>query len=487
MAEQLFTNNGDATMSGTLAQGGLSFTLGAGQGADFPAPAGGDYFLGTIYEKDGAGVETKLEVVKVTTRTADTLDIVRDFESMTGQVGGYAYDGNTTTVYFSLRYTAHAAGQVLQKQDNLAGLASAATARTNIGLGNVDNTSDANKPVSTAQAAADAAVLAAAQALVVGLWDDRGNFDASVNTYPTTGGSGTASAILKGDIWTVSVVATSGVLLGIAVGSTVRALVDTPGQTAGNWDVLNVGIGYVPENAANKDASGGYPGLTLFKLNLRNAANTITSWFTTAATVARTWTMPDKDGTVAMISDITGTNSGTNTGDETGARIATLHHAASAKSALVDADEIAGQDSAASFGLIRSTWANVKAFLKTYFDGLYQAIDAQLSSLVRQNSQSAAYTLVLGDSGKSIYHPSADTTARTWTIPANSSVAFPIGTAITFDNDNGAGVITIAITTDTMRLAGAGTTGSRTLAANGIATAIKNGTTSWKISGTGLT
>jgi len=92
---------------------------------------------------------------------------------------------------------------------------------------------------------------------------------------------------------------------------------------------------------------------------------------------------------------------------------------------------------------------------------------------IPQNSQSAAYTLVLADGGKHIFHPSADTTARTWTIPANSSVAFPIGTAVTFVNQNAAGAITIAITTDTMRLAGAGTTGSRTLAANGVATAIE--------------
>lgn len=106
---------------------------------------------------------------------------------------------------------------------------------------------------------------------------------------------------------------------------------------------------------------------------------------------------------------------------------------------------------------------------------------------IPQNSKSAAYTLVLTDSGKHIFHPSADTTARTFTIPANSSVAFPIGTAITFINQNGAGVITIAITTDTMRLAGAGTTGSRTLAANGVATAIKVTSTEWIISGTGLT
>ncbi len=107
--------------------------------------------------------------------------------------------------------------------------------------------------------------------------------------------------------------------------------------------------------------------------------------------------------------------------------------------------------------------------------------------LIPQNSKSAAYTLVMGDKGVHIFHPAADTTARTWTIPANASVAFPIGTAVTFINENGAGVITIAITTDTMRLAGPGTTGSRTLAANGIATAIKITSTAWLISGTGLT
>jgi hypothetical protein len=106
---------------------------------------------------------------------------------------------------------------------------------------------------------------------------------------------------------------------------------------------------------------------------------------------------------------------------------------------------------------------------------------------IPQNSQSAAYTLVLADSGKHILHPSADTTARTFTIPANSSVAYPVGTAITFINQNGAGVITIAITTDTMRLSPAGTTGSRTLAANGSATCIKITSTEWLISGSGLT
>lgn len=107
--------------------------------------------------------------------------------------------------------------------------------------------------------------------------------------------------------------------------------------------------------------------------------------------------------------------------------------------------------------------------------------------ILPQNSQSANYTLVLADSGKHILHPSADTTARTITIPANSSVAYPVGTAVTIINQNGAGALTIAITSDTMRLAGAGTTGNRTLAANGVATAIKITSTEWIISGTNLT
>lgn len=107
--------------------------------------------------------------------------------------------------------------------------------------------------------------------------------------------------------------------------------------------------------------------------------------------------------------------------------------------------------------------------------------------LIPQNSQSAPYTTVLADEGKHLLHPSADTTARKFTIDSNANVAYPVGTAITFVNQNSAGVLTIDITSDTMRLAGPGTTGLRTLAANGIATALKLTTTEWIISGTGLT
>jgi hypothetical protein len=46
--------------------------------------------------------------------------------------------------------------------------------------------------------------------------------------------------------------------------------------------------------------------------------------------------------------------------------------------------------------------------------------------------------------------------------------------------------LSIAITTDTMTLANSTTTGTRTLAQNGIATLTKVGTTNWLIAGTGL-
>jgi hypothetical protein len=133
-----------------------------------------------------------------------------------------------------------------------------------------------------------------------------------------------------------------------------------------------------------------------------------------------------------------------------------------------------------------ASWGSITGTLSTQTD-LQAALDAKASPGIAQNSQSTAYTLVLADANKHILHPSADTTARIMTIPANSSVAYPIGTALTFVNQNAAGILTIAITTDTMRLAGAGTTGSRTLAANGMATALKITSTEWIISGTSLT
>jgi len=93
-----------------------------------------------------------------------------------------------------------------------------------------------------------------------------------------------------------------------------------------------------------------------------------------------------------------------------------------------------------------------------------------------------AYPIVASDAGKHIY----STATRTVTIPANASIAMPIGSTLVFIAGSGA-TVTIAITSDTMYLAGPGTTGSRILAPFGMATAVKITATSWIISGNGLT
>lgn len=105
---------------------------------------------------------------------------------------------------------------------------------------------------------------------------------------------------------------------------------------------------------------------------------------------------------------------------------------------------------------------------------------------IPQNSQSAAYTTVLSDAGKHIYHPTTDANARTYTIAANASVAYPIGTVIGFVNMTSQ-VVTIAINNDTMYLGNTGATGSRTLGQYGVANALKITATSWIITGTALT
>lgn len=116
------------------------------------------------------------------------------------------------------------------------------------------------------------------------------------------------------------------------------------------------------------------------------------------------------------------------------------------------------------------------------------AVGTCTAPIMTQNSQSAAYTTVLGDAGKQIYHPGADTTARVWTIDSNANVAYTIGTCITFINDTSAGTLTIQITSDTLVLAGTGGTGSRTMTASNVATACKMTSTRWMISGSsGLT
>jgi hypothetical protein len=94
-----------------------------------------------------------------------------------------------------------------------------------------------------------------------------------------------------------------------------------------------------------------------------------------------------------------------------------------------------------------------------------------------QNSQTSSYTLALADMGKHI-----SITTGGVVIPANGTTAFPIGSTVVVFNNSGSSQ-TISITTDTLRLAGTATTGSRTLAQYGLATLVIVTSTVWVATG----
>lgn len=93
------------------------------------------------------------------------------------------------------------------------------------------------------------------------------------------------------------------------------------------------------------------------------------------------------------------------------------------------------------------------------------------------NSKTAAYELVLADAGKHV-----SITTGGVTIPANASVAFPVGTVVALFNNSGS-TQALVITTDTLRLGGTTSTGARTLAAYGLVSLLKVTSTVWIVTG----
>jgi hypothetical protein len=106
-----------------------------------------------------------------------------------------------------------------------------------------------------------------------------------------------------------------------------------------------------------------------------------------------------------------------------------------------------------------------------------------LGSPVLTGLDSGNVAPALTDCGKTFYH--TDANARNFTIPANGSVAFPVGTILVIENGPTAATVSIIITTDVLYWGSS--TGTRTLAANGGCTIQKMDSTHWRIRGEGLT
>lgn len=90
-----------------------------------------------------------------------------------------------------------------------------------------------------------------ADALATSALRDCGNFDASGGAYPSTGGTGVAGAIKKGNMWRISVAGTLPTAVSVSVGDWIRALVDAPGNTQANWSVSEANLGYIPLASLN--------------------------------------------------------------------------------------------------------------------------------------------------------------------------------------------------------------------------------------------
>lgn len=119
----LFSNNARGALASSITNSDLQLVLGAGQGALFPNPAGGDTFLVTL--QDAAG---NLEIMTCTARSADLLTVARGAEGTTPRAF-------ITGVPVGIRLTAGQLGSFAAKARNLADLPDPVAARTSLGLG----------------------------------------------------------------------------------------------------------------------------------------------------------------------------------------------------------------------------------------------------------------------------------------------------------------------------------------------------------------
>jgi len=138
-----------------------------------------------------------------------------------------------------------------------------------------------------------------------------------------------------------------------------------------------------------------------------------------------------------------------------------------------------------TFALLNTTVTSLNAFgaMTTGKLGTATSVFYPGGSWMPQNAQTTAYTTVSSDANSHILKASISTTFAV-TIAANASVAYGLGTTITFATISG--TLQIAIASDSMYLMGTGSTGTRSLGQYGIATAVKVASTSWIISGTNL-
>jgi hypothetical protein len=279
---------------------------------------------------------------------------------------------------------ATAAGDVNEflKSNSVAGGAPAwaVITKTDVGLANVDNTSDASKPVSTAQATA------------IGLKLDATHAGTGGTAHSTVIAGGAAGFMTGADKTKLDAIAA-----GAEVNQNAFATIAVSGQTSVSADakqdtltlVNGTGVAITTDAATDTVTIGTTAATTGAAGHMSAADKTKLDGVATGATAnsadATLLARANHTGTQSADTVIDGTTNKAFTATERtklagieaaadvtdAVNVGTSIDGAAAKVTPVDADTMPLIDSAATNTLKKVTWANIKATLKTYFDTLY--------------------------------------------------------------------------------------------------------------------
>lgn len=408
--------------------------------------------------------------------------------------------------------------------------------RTDLSINNVDNTSDANKPISSATQTA----LNGKQETITGGASTIASSNLTIDRALLSNGSGK-----------VAVSATTAAELGYLTGATSNIQTQLNGKLNLSGGTLTGVVNFNALANANTffrwTGGGGWAaavhrqdvgGLHLDWYNFNGTSEVQFRWrfydgtafrvFTTAAGGRLTYGGND----LLMSSDLAGAVSTIATSNLTANRALTSDGSGKVAASAVTATELsyltgvtsniqtqlnnlAGGSGTVSWGSVTGTLSNqtdlqnalngkaasvhthTKADVglanvdntsdlnKPISTATQTALNAKASATLGLRTSNASTTLALTDNNGIIFK--SGTSSYTYTVPANSSVSLPVGYTVTLINDATSGNITVAQASGVaIVLAGPRTAGNKTIAPGGMGTLVKVGTDRWFISGAGV-